>query len=175
MHDQGQFALHPQAGGPPCALPPEAIVGREEGCDVHLDDHRISRRHALLKTVGDKIWLEDLGSTNGTYLNGVRLIKGSYAKAGDEIRFDTRTFHLQGSGFDANKTMIRPVLKTTEPSPAPQPARQLPHRERPSSPDKRHAPPTTEENDTSVPTWAYAAGGFVATVLVLGIVLWLSR
>ncbi len=172
MHDQGQFSLHPRDGGRAHPLPAEAVIGREEGCDVFLDDHRISRRHALIKTVGDKVWLEDLGSTNGTYLNGVRLIKGSYAKAGDEIRFDNVGFTLQGSGFDANKTMIRPVLKAPEPS-TPVKPQQL-QRERPTPVNKISAA-KPEPTESSIPTWAYAVGGFIATALVLGIILLLGN
>ena len=41
--------------------------------DLTLDDPRVSRRHALLRRVGSAFRIEDLGSTNGTYVNGIRL------------------------------------------------------------------------------------------------------
>lgn len=170
--DHGQFVLHSQDGSPAHRLPEEAVVGREQGCDVLLDDHRISRRHALLKTIGDKVWLEDLGSTNGTYLNGVRLIKGSYAKAGDEVRFSTIAFTLQGSGFDPNKTMIRPAVSPQEAPPA-QPAAVRQHERRPPA-EARAQPRNEDAPQARSPAWMYAAGGFLATALVLAVVLWLA-
>ena len=47
-------------------------IGRK-GCDLILDDHRISRRHAELKIIDDKLIIEDLGSTNGTKVNGEKI------------------------------------------------------------------------------------------------------
>jgi pSer/pThr/pTyr-binding forkhead associated (FHA) protein len=49
-----------------------AIIGRANGCDVHLDDPLVSRRHArvICSDVGTAI--EDLGSSNGLYVNGRR-------------------------------------------------------------------------------------------------------
>lgn len=44
-------------------------IGRK-GCDLILDDHRISRRHAQLKIIENKLIIEDLGSKNGTKVNG---------------------------------------------------------------------------------------------------------
>lgn len=51
----------------------QLTIGRAEGCDIRLDGLLISNRHALIKKEGEKIYVEDAGSTNGTYLNGVRL------------------------------------------------------------------------------------------------------
>lgn len=50
-------------------------VGRDEGNQIVIDDPYVSIRHACIQQLGAELWLEDLGSTNGTYLNG-RLIKG---------------------------------------------------------------------------------------------------
>jgi pSer/pThr/pTyr-binding forkhead associated (FHA) protein len=50
----------------------ELVLGRGRGCDVELDDNTVSRRHARLR-YRDGAWvIQDLGSTNGTRVNGRR-------------------------------------------------------------------------------------------------------
>ena len=51
------------------------IIGRR-GCDVNLDDPEISRQHASIDIHGTNATLLDLGSTNGTYIQGQRVEKG---------------------------------------------------------------------------------------------------
>lgn len=50
-----------------------ARIGRGAGCDIFIEDPVMSSEHALLRIDGDKIVLQDLGSTNGTYVNGVEV------------------------------------------------------------------------------------------------------
>lgn len=45
-------------------------IGRQEGCDIVLQDLSVSRRHACIEWRGDRFIIRDLGSTNGTYVNG---------------------------------------------------------------------------------------------------------
>lgn len=52
---------------------PTVILGRSEGCDVALIDHGASRRHAEIRKEGDEWVVLDLGSTNGTEVNGKRV------------------------------------------------------------------------------------------------------
>ncbi len=51
-------------------MPPFMLIGRESGCGLHLDDLGISRRHAKLAWDRGRFVIEDLGSTNGTQVNG---------------------------------------------------------------------------------------------------------
>ncbi len=60
------------------------IIGRQSGVALVLVDEFVSRRHARLTFEGDDLVVEDLGSTNGTYLNGVRVTRGRVAE-GDRI------------------------------------------------------------------------------------------
>ncbi len=53
-----------------------AVVGREPGCDVVLDDDRVSRRHVQIGSEGGRWWIRDLGSKNGLALDGVTLAEG---------------------------------------------------------------------------------------------------
>ena len=69
----------------PLPLNGETVIGRE-GSEISLQDGSLSRQHARISTSDHDIWIEDLGSTNGTYLNGER-INRSKIRFGDEIRF----------------------------------------------------------------------------------------
>jgi FHA domain-containing protein len=60
------------------------VLGRSRECDVRLDDGNVSRRHAELVQEGATYWLVDLGSTNGTELNGERVERSKLAD-GDRI------------------------------------------------------------------------------------------
>ena len=67
------------------------LFGRSPECELYLDDNRISRRHAKLELRGAKLVLEDLGSTNGTYVNNRRVTTSVELAPGDVIEIgDTR-------------------------------------------------------------------------------------
>ena len=61
------------------------IVGRSPGADIVLGDDFVSGRHTRVFPAGDSAIAEDLGSTNGTLLNGQRLTSPTTLRAGDTI------------------------------------------------------------------------------------------
>lgn len=63
----------------------ELLVGRGEDCDLVLHDPEISRHHCLLRTRGGETNISDLGSSNGTYINGHRLLSQMKLRTGDEV------------------------------------------------------------------------------------------
>jgi hypothetical protein len=63
-----------------------ARIGRAEESDVHLADPSVSRAHAVVETAGPEPTVRDLGSTNGTFVNGER-IEAKTLHDGDELRF----------------------------------------------------------------------------------------
>jgi len=75
------------------ALASVNTVGRAPESTLRLDENGISRVHARLVPSDSSVQIEDLGSTNGTFLNGKRILHGE-AHAGDEIGFDTLRFRL---------------------------------------------------------------------------------
>lgn len=71
-------------------------VGRAGECGLQLDEQGMSRKHARVVPTAEGVQIEDLGSTNGSYINDKRVLRGE-AKAGDEIGFDTLRFRLVSS------------------------------------------------------------------------------
>jgi ABC-type multidrug transport system ATPase subunit len=65
---------------------PEIVIGRDPSTDLAIPSPSVSRRHARLIREGGGYALEDLGSSNGTFLNGKRLAGRHTLKSGDEIR-----------------------------------------------------------------------------------------
>lgn len=64
----------------------ELILGRGEECDVVIPDRQVSREHARIRLEGEGYVLEDLGSKNGTFVNGQRLSEPHLLQDGDEIQ-----------------------------------------------------------------------------------------
>ena len=65
----------------------EVILGRDQTCDIKLEDESISAQHAKLSFHHGQWWLEDLESTNGTRLNRDKLTTATVVTSGDEIKF----------------------------------------------------------------------------------------
>ena len=64
----------------------EATVGRAPGCAIVLGGDYVSAHHARLFERGGRVWVEDLGSTNGTLLNGRRVRRPAAMRAGDRLK-----------------------------------------------------------------------------------------
>lgn len=77
------------------SVPLQAIltVGRGEDAGLRIPLDSISRQHARLTPAGNEVLVEDLGSANGTWINGKRITRAS-ASHGDEISFDKERFQL---------------------------------------------------------------------------------
>lgn len=65
-------------------------MGRVAGCDIVIDDTKASRRHARIVVQGGVVEIEDLGSSNGTLLNG-KPVQRRVVRDGDEIRIGATT------------------------------------------------------------------------------------
>jgi hypothetical protein len=83
----------------PLVFPPGAdtsfTIGRDRRCDLYISDMSVSRLHARLARDAEGWRLTDLGSTNGTRLNGWRLRAAVPVQPGDTIAFGSATFILQ--------------------------------------------------------------------------------
>ncbi|MCU1459077.1 MAG: hypothetical protein JWL73_3169 [Actinomycetia bacterium] len=84
-----RLQFHEPTGGPDVvALGDEMTIGRAAGCGIVLDhDTFISQVHARIFQQGSDTFLEDLGSTNGTFVNGDRLDAPIRLRRGDRVQF----------------------------------------------------------------------------------------
>jgi FHA domain/DUF1707 SHOCT-like domain len=83
----------------PCLVLPRAdktvfTIGRAADCDLSLGDMTVSWRHAELRRAGEDWVLADLGSTNGTHVNGWKVGDGFTVRPGDHVRFGGVAFRL---------------------------------------------------------------------------------
>jgi pSer/pThr/pTyr-binding forkhead associated (FHA) protein len=82
--------LEPATAGEPVREIPiqseEFLLGRGSDCDLRIHDTAVSRHHCLIRVRPDEVSLADLGSANGTFLNGTRVLSQTVLHTGDEIR-----------------------------------------------------------------------------------------
>lgn len=90
------------------ALSEVTLIGRANECDISMAVAHLSRRHAELRVMDGLLYVKDLGSANGTYLNGKRVTEAR-VRRGDELRFDTLSFGVIGPSDELDKTSVRQV------------------------------------------------------------------
>jgi hypothetical protein len=93
-----QFALRfisgkYQGGEFPLRMEREIVIGRSSDLDMVLVEDMVSRKHAKISTVGNQITIADMGSTNGTFVNGEK-VKKMRLKEGDRILIGTSIIKL---------------------------------------------------------------------------------
>lgn len=130
----GQYQLTMRSGPVPgtvYSLEGEQLtIGRDSSNDIAVNDAEVSRRHARLTFQGGKYVLEDMGSTNGTFVNGQRLTGPRVLKSGEVISLGEQiVFVYEAVESDPGATMVsarkaaavaRPAAPASPP-PAPQP------------------------------------------------------
>jgi pSer/pThr/pTyr-binding forkhead associated (FHA) protein len=95
----------------------EFVIGRSSGCDLTISSEAASRRHAEVRFDRGHFVVRDLGSTNGTYLNGVRLEEAQRLEPGDRIEIGDSavTFCQVEGGLDDAIATEGQTLLLTEP------------------------------------------------------------
>jgi pSer/pThr/pTyr-binding forkhead associated (FHA) protein len=76
-------------------LKEELIIGRGDKCQIVLDDTYVSQVHARIFSRGDSFLVEDLGSTNGTYLNRKRITAPIELQRGDEVKIGKTVLEMR--------------------------------------------------------------------------------
>ena len=97
-------------------------IGRVAGNDLQLDDQKVSRHHAVIEVHERQAVLRDLGSRNGTYVDGVRLSGAHVLSGGERLRFGDQQLRVQAgpdAGPRAAAGPVEPALAAGEPQPAP--------------------------------------------------------
>ncbi len=107
----------------------QLVVGRDSASAIAINDAEVSRKHARLTFQGGKYVIEDLGSTNGTFVNGQRLVSPVVLKSGDVISlgeqivlmYETLSSDPGATVMSARKSVPRPA---SVPAPMPVPSQQ---------------------------------------------------
>lgn len=74
----------------------EMTIGRAAGCTLPVhDDTFLSQVHARFFTADGRVWVEDLSSTNGTYLNGKRITRAETLRRGDRVQIGSTVLEAQ--------------------------------------------------------------------------------
>ena len=89
--------VHP-AGNRERRLDGGAVIGRANGCDIHLDDPFVSRRHARVISSEVGAAIQDLGSANGTHVNGRRSSGVTPLHPGDVVQVGGTIWLVRLSG-----------------------------------------------------------------------------
>ncbi|MFC6979836.1 FHA domain-containing protein [Microbulbifer taiwanensis] len=106
-------ANHPAIAGKVFPVRESSVVGRSDECDITFSLSHLSRRHARLEVREGLLFVTDLGSANGTYLNNKRVVE-TRVRRGDELRFDTLSFSVVGPADDLDKTTVRPAVDVSQ-------------------------------------------------------------
>jgi len=83
------------------------VIGRQADCEISIPSDEISRRHARLDVTPNGVRVEDLGSSNGTYVNDKR-VENAMLKVGDELRLDTLRFQVTAPGMESPASTAQP-------------------------------------------------------------------
>lgn len=93
-----------------------ALIGRAEGVGIRLDDSSVSRQHAAIRYEDARFWLQDLGSANGTFVNGVALTAARVLCNGDRLQigactliFEEGILEFAEVGIGSDRTQISAV------------------------------------------------------------------
>ena len=82
----------------PCELAPVTILGRNADCQVFIDDPRVSLRHAMIRHQDNGFWYYDLGSFNGSLLNGTRVTTSLKLSDGDTLELADHSYRFEQDG-----------------------------------------------------------------------------
>ena len=139
------FIEQEPAQGAERPLEPGTTIGRE-GCDITLSDPDVSRRHAAIQIMAGELSIEDLGSTNGTFVNGEQITARRTLSGGDEVRIGSTVWRLRAPADATRLSDVPPEVSaasqatTLRPAAAPEP----PTEEAPPAPAPSERAPTPE-------------------------------
>ena len=158
----------------------EIYIGRDINNDIVINDSEVSRKHARLILQAGGFVLEDLGSTNGTFVNGQRLMGPHVLRAGEVVLFGENVSLAFEPGYDADATMVSssmqaapystaPAARPVMPPPAPA-AQPVYSGQIPQGPAEPYYEPLEEPKQKSR-TMLYAGIGCLVVLLCLSVVV----
>ncbi|MEM7625930.1 MAG: FHA domain-containing protein [Planctomycetota bacterium] len=93
--------------------PGNLVVGRKNSCELRIPLSSVSRQHCEVRVEGDSITLRDLGSSNGTYHNSIR-VQTAELEAGDEIVVGPVVFTVVVNGVPAEIKPVRTIVSSAD-------------------------------------------------------------
>ncbi|HEY7773429.1 MAG TPA: FHA domain-containing protein [Marinagarivorans sp.] len=149
------------------------LLGRSKECDICIPASHLSRKHAKFTVSSTGLTVDDLGSSNGTFINGKRIEHISLYH-GDEVSFDTLRFRVEQVSNVEDVTTLRAALDETQIRQAVSPnqiERKQAHNQRKVRPvrPKAAATPSAQEGSTADTIKLLAAA-----VTIVGVVAWLA-
>ncbi len=137
------------------------LIGRDRHCDLRLSSSQVSHRHASIRPRDGGIELSDLGSLNGTWLNGDRLTSPAWIGHGDRIRI-----------ADAELAVALPRSWSPQPLPPPRDPSATPERTAPAGPPAGSAPAGSLAQQVATSN-GFSAGALGLAILgsIVGMVL----
>ncbi len=91
-------------------------IGREDA-DLTIDDDELSRHHAVVRLVAEGLQVEDLGSKNGTFVDGRRISEPTTVSGGAELKLGRSVFEVEVTP-EAGVTVLSPTPPVVSPAPA---------------------------------------------------------
>ena len=174
MAAQFQFVMRsgPTPGATYSLEGDQLTIGRDSSNDVAINDAEISRKHARLTFQGGKYVLEDLGSTNGTFVNGQRLAAPAVLKAGDVVSlgeqivlmYDALSVDAGATVISSRKSASAPVM----PPPAPVQAVAPP-------PQNNYSTPLTPARKSNLTPILIAVGVLLLICVCVGAVWYIDQ
>ena len=155
------------------------LFGRSDDCDIKLTEGHPSRNHARVTVEEDGVWVEDLESVNGTFINDNQITERTRLKHGDMVAFDIESYRFEGAVVDDQATVVRSVpvedeaktimrpLNAEAPTPSTPPPESAALAPTPAAGIPKQAAVTTKAKSK---TWLIAAGVTIATIIVLVVV-----
>jgi len=90
----------------------EHVAGRDADCSLVIDGTTVSRRHARITLSNGTVMIEDLGSTNGTHVNGARIYAATRLSPGDEFALGSEKLRVRMRSASALTTKVDPESET---------------------------------------------------------------
>jgi len=146
-----------------------SFIGRDVGNDIVIGDAEISRQHARISKSPEGYVIEDLGSTNGTYIAGTRIAGPRLLKPGDLVSLgESITLTFDAADPSAAATVAKPV----EPMPAPTQKEAPKPAAAPAPAYREPAAPADLGPSKKRRGWVYAGVGCVVIIIICAVVGW---
>ncbi|GAB4481242.1 MAG: hypothetical protein Kow0088_23370 [Anaerolineales bacterium] len=153
----------------------EINIGRDPSNDLVISDAEVSRKHARLIWQSGAYLLEDLGSTNGTFINGQRLLGPHVMRPGEVIQLGENVTLVFEALYDPNATRLSPTMAEAQPSlqsypgqaTTPPSAPAEPLYSMPAYPLREEASANLESEKKKTPLWIFAGCGCLVIILCL--------